>query len=196
MLDPYRQGMKNRTALTILAGAVVVTSSVGALAGCLSPNDEGSAPGGTGGLGAAPTASAPATPASTSPAPAQTTPAGRPTTTRPATTPPVATGPKIVYFRIAQKPRCPQGTSEFPVEGVPVILEWKVTGAKQVTLSVDGPGVYDTYEATGTATLAFPCGGEPGESVTHTYLLKTIGGQPVRSKKLTASAEVYEVASV
>ncbi|MCW6003056.1 hypothetical protein K1W54_00435 [Micromonospora sp. CPCC 205371] len=185
--------MKNRTALVILAGAVVVTSSVGALAGCSTLGDKGSAQGAgsTAGLG-----SAPATPTPTTAAPQ--TPAAR-TTTAPATTPATTrppTGPKIVYFRVTQQPRCPQGTSEYPVEGVPVILEWKVTGAKQVTLSVDGPGVYDTYETAGSATLSFPCGGEPGETVTHTYLLKTVGGGPVRSKRVTASAEVYEAASV
>jgi hypothetical protein len=191
---PYREGMKNRTALLILVGAVAVTTSVGALAGYLTLGDKGSAKdaGGTGGLGSAQATSTP-TPAGatpTTPAARPTTPAARPTTTKP------ASGPKIVHFRIAQQPRCPQGTSEYPVEAVPVILEWKVTGAKEVTLSVDGPGVYDTYETTGSATLAFPCGGEPGETVTHTYLLKTVGGGPVRSKTLTASAEVYEVASV
>jgi hypothetical protein len=184
--------MKNRTALLVLAGAVVVTSSVGALAGCVAPAEKDSpqGAGGAGGLGSAQVTSAPTGAAPTSPSARSTTPAARPTTKRP------ATGPKIVYFRIAQQPRCPQGTSEYPVEGVPVTLEWKVTGAKNVTLSVDGPGVYDTYGATGSATLSFPCGGEPGETVTHTYLLKTVGGGPVRSKSLTASAEVYEVASV
>ncbi|WP_422772640.1 hypothetical protein ACN28C_06420 [Plantactinospora sp. WMMC1484] len=106
-------------------------------------------------------------------------------------------GPTIDHYRIKQKPQCDQGTNVNRVQGLPVILEWKVTGADQVTISVDGSGVYDTYPAVGSATINFSCGdGEPGEYVTHTYLLRTVGGGEARSKTLTASALVHEIPSV
>ncbi|MEJ3743382.1 hypothetical protein WEI85_08855 [Actinomycetes bacterium KLBMP 9797] len=185
--------MKNRKAMLVLAGAVVFASLLGAFAGCLTLN-RGDPEATDGGSAATPTVgitrSTPTTPEAV-----VTTPTGKATPKQ--TTPPASPrGPRIVSFTISQQPRCPQGTSEFPVEGTPVTLSWKVTGADQVTLSVDGPGVYDTYGIEGSATINFPCAGEPGETVTHTYLLKTVGGGAVKSKQLTASAEVYEVASV
>ncbi|MFY1688723.1 hypothetical protein [Plantactinospora sp. WMMB782] len=105
-------------------------------------------------------------------------------------------GPTIVHYKIKQKPQCDQGTNVNRVPGVPVVLEWKVTGADKVTLSVDGPGIYDTYPPVGTATIGFPCGGSPGEYVKHTYQLRTVGGGEVRSRTLTASALVHEIPSV
>jgi len=111
-------------------------------------------------------------------------------------TPPAPSGPRIVYFKIKQKPQCPQGTNVNPIPGVPVTIEWKVERAHQVDLSVDGPGRYSTYGTEGTETLSFGCSGDPGTTVTHTYTIKTIGGgQPV-SKTITASAVVYEIAQV
>ncbi|MFC6018929.1 hypothetical protein ACFP2T_22315 [Plantactinospora solaniradicis] len=106
---------------------------------------------------------------------------------------PKPSGPTIVSFRISQKPKCAQGTNINPIPGVPIILEWKVTGTDKVTLSVDGPGVYDSYPAHGSATIDFPCAGPPGDTVTHTYQLRTVGGGEVRSKTLTGSAVVYEI---
>lgn len=109
---------------------------------------------------------------------------------------PKPSGPTIVSFRISQKPKCAQGTNINPIPGVPIILEWKVTGTDTVTLSVDGPGVYDSYPAHGSATLDFPCAGPPGDTVKHTYQLRTVGGGEVRSKTLTGSAVVYEIAEL
>jgi hypothetical protein len=106
---------------------------------------------------------------------------------------PRPSGPTIVSFRISQKPKCAQGTNINPIPGVPIILEWKVTGTDKVTLSVDGPGVYDSYPAHGSATFDFPCAGPPGDTVTHTYQLRTVGGGEVRSKTLTGSAVVHEI---
>ncbi|GIG88894.1 hypothetical protein [Plantactinospora endophytica] len=106
-------------------------------------------------------------------------------------------GPTIVSYRIKQKPQCDQGTNVNRVPGLPVVLEWKVTGADKVTISVDGPGIYDTYPAVGTATINFPCGdGQPGAYVKHTYELRTVGGGEVRSKTLSASALVHEIPQV
>jgi hypothetical protein len=96
--------------------------------------------------------------------------------------------PWIQYFRIKQWPKCPSG--QWP-NGREVVLEWKVTGTDQVTISVDGPGIYDSYGASGSATLSFPCGNwGPGETAKHTYLLKTVGGGPVAKKEITATATV------
>ncbi|MEE6258286.1 hypothetical protein [Plantactinospora sonchi] len=105
-------------------------------------------------------------------------------------------GPTILVFKIAQQPQCPQGTNVNPIPGVPVVLSWKVKGTDAVTLSVDGPGVYDTFPAEGSATFDFPCFGAPGDEVTHTYQLRTVGGGEVRSKTLTAAATVRGIADV
>jgi hypothetical protein len=184
--------MKNRTALLVLAGAVVFASSIGAVAGGLSLGEGGENVGG----GSTPSPSAEVTPEATAtyekPTDTETTKVT--TTTRPPTR---DDGPRIVSFRITQKPQCPQGTSEYPVEGVPVILEWKVTGAEEVTISVDGPGVYSTYPKVGSETFTFSCGGAAdGETVKHTYLLKTVGGGSTRSKQLTATATAHEITQV
>ncbi len=191
--------------MLVLAGAVVFASSIGAVAGVLSIGD-GGANGSGNSAGSTPSPSADAglgTPEATaSPTATATRETPRDTetkkTTNTATTrPPQDEGPRIVYFRIAQRPQCPQGTSEYPVEGTPVVVEWKVTGAHEVTISVDGPGVYGTYPTEGSETFAFSCGGaDPGETVKHTYLLKTVGGGSTRSKQLTATAEAYEVTQV
>ncbi|GAA1848863.1 hypothetical protein [Asanoa iriomotensis] len=96
--------------------------------------------------------------------------------------------PWIQYFRIKQTPKCPSG--EWP-NGREVVVEWKVTGTDKVTLSVDGPGVYQSYGASGSETLYFPCGDwGPGETAKHTYTLMTVGGGPVAKKTITATATV------
>ncbi|BCB86105.1 hypothetical protein Psuf_034180 [Phytohabitans suffuscus] len=192
--------------MLVLAGAVVFASSIGAVAGCLSLNGDGELGGGGIGAGSTPSPSTgaglgtPEATASPSPSATREAPTGTETTKTTTTTttrPPQDSGPRIHWFRITQKPQCPQGTSEYPVEGVPVVLEWKVTGVEQVTISVDGPGVYGTYPAEGSETFTFSCGGAAdGETVKHTYLLKTVGGEPVRSKQLTATATAHEITQV
>ncbi|MFC0526137.1 hypothetical protein [Phytohabitans kaempferiae] len=199
--------MKNRTAMLVLAGAVVFASSIGAVAGCLSFDRGGERGGGGYGAGSTPSpdstaglGTAEATPEATpSPTATRETPRHTQTTKTTTTTRPPAedSGPRIAWFRVKQKPQCPQGTTEYPVEGVPVIVEWKVTGADNVTISVDGPGVYGTFPAEGSQEFAFSCGGAaPGETVRHTYLLKTVGGGPVKSKQISATAEAHEISEV
>ena len=111
-----------------------------------------------------------------------------PTTTAPA-------GPVIVYFRVATNPSCPSGTDQVQYQGRPVVLEWKVTGADKTTLSVDGPGVYNQYGTEDSATLTFPCSGDPGSHQTHTYTLSGIGPDSTRTRKLTVQATVNEIAT-
>src|SRR5690606_10995558 len=74
--------------------------------------------------------------------------------------PTAAPGPVIEYFRVAQQPSCPGGTDVNPIEGSPVVLEWKVAGTDHVTLSIVGPGVYNTYPGQGSDTINFPCEGD------------------------------------
>ncbi|HZN18571.1 MAG TPA: hypothetical protein VFB84_10370 [Micromonosporaceae bacterium] len=57
--------------------------------------------------------------------PAAAAPGGQTATT---TGPATPSGPQIIYFRVAQQPRCPQGTTLYPVPGKPLVLEWKVSG--------------------------------------------------------------------
>ncbi|MEO3927274.1 hypothetical protein ABGB07_25895 [Micromonosporaceae bacterium B7E4] len=192
-----------RAALVALGGAIVVAAT-----GCVTIETGGSAPAssapatGDAGLGSAPPDATAATPAPTgSPAGQGGQPGGGGNTgggsDNSGTTGKKPSGPTIVYYRIKQKPQCDQGTNVNRIPGVPVILEWKVTGTDKVTLSVDGPGIYDTYPAVGTATIDFPCAGVPGEYVKHTYQLRTVGGGgEVRSKTLTASALVHEIPMV
>ena len=106
------------------------------------------------------------------------------------------TGPWIEYFRVAQKPSCPAGTNVAPIEGTPVTLEWKVTGADAAAISIDGPGLYGTYEPEKSDTFPFSCGGEPGTTQKHTYLLQTVGGGETQTKEITVSARVNEITVV
>jgi hypothetical protein len=123
----------------------------------------------------------------------QTVPTRKVTASAPATTAPA--GPVIVYLRTATKPSCPSGTDQVQYQGQPVVLEWKVTGADKTTLSVDGPGVYDQYATEDSATLTFPCNGDPGTYQTHTYTLGAIGPDGTKSRKLTVQAKVNEIAT-
>ncbi|HWS32656.1 MAG TPA: hypothetical protein VN408_07920 [Actinoplanes sp.] len=113
----------------------------------------------------------------------------------PSTRPASVTGtahadPVIAVFRVSRKPICPSGTDQVQNEGRPVVLEWRVTGAKSVTLSVDGPGVYNTYVAEDTATIDFPCGEDAGNEQTHTYTIAVTGPEGTESKTLTVTAPV------
>lgn len=110
---------------------------------------------------------------------------------------PAPQGPVISYFRIKQKPQCPQGTNVNPIPGVDLIVEWSVSGADKVTLAVDGPGVYNTYGPKGSETFSFGCGdGKAGDTVKHTYLLVAEKDGVQAKKTLVASAKVYEIGQV
>ena len=57
-------------------------------------------------------------------------------------------------------------------------ISWNAPGATSVSLSIDGPGVYDTYPgATGSVTVNYPCDFQGHGQ--HTYLLtaKAADGQ-------------------
>jgi hypothetical protein len=97
-------------------------------------------------------------------------------------------GASIVYFRFRQWPSCTQS------EPTPAIVEWKVTGAEAVELSVDNPGVvgsYGTYQgSTGEETLHISCAGAAGTSQEHIYTIYTGGTGGRKSATLTASVKV------
>ncbi|MFV2113744.1 hypothetical protein ACFHW0_15595 [Micromonospora sp. LOL_025] len=143
----------------------------------------------------------PTPPASAGPAttgPATTKPAGeKPATAKPshpATT--QVAGPRIVYLRVARQPKCAEGTAVFRADPVPLVIEWKITGATGGALSVDDPtntpGTYGPVDLEGSQEFLFSCTGDVGSTETHTYALYTVGGGPVRSATVTASAKVLD----
>ncbi len=94
----------------------------------------------------------------------------------------------ITKFEVKTKPSCPvtgDPGAPFTSPGNDITIAWAVTGASKITISVDGPGVYDTFAATGELTLSFGCDKSKNTS-THTYLL-TVVGYPSVTKKLTVS---------
>ncbi|RIV38904.1 hypothetical protein [Micromonospora radicis] len=108
-----------------------------------------------------------------------------------------ASGPTITYFRVAQKPSCPAGTSVNPIPGSPVVIEWKTSNVDHVAISVDGGGVYaDNYPPTGSETLNFPCAGGAGDTQRHTYLLTVRNGQGKQTKQLVVTATVHDIPEV
>lgn len=172
--------------LLIMGVAIAVLASTACAADQpSSPTSSGAAPTTTQGVGTIGTATT--TTEAPSPSVAQTT---RPPTSG-------AGGPQFVYFRIAKAPSCPAGTNVAPIEGKPVVLEWKVTGVDSVELSIDGGGLYSTYKATDTASIYFVCASEPiGAFQKHTYTLTTVGGGQKRSKTVEAQARINEISQV
>jgi hypothetical protein len=51
-----------------------------------------------------------------------------------------------------------------------ITLSWTTRNATSTTISIDGPGVYNTYPANGSASVPFACDGK-----SHTYLLTAKG---------------------
>ncbi|MFY1637501.1 hypothetical protein ACN27F_30230 [Solwaraspora sp. WMMB335] len=106
-------------------------------------------------------------------------------------------GPRIVSFTVTGQPSCPAGTTIAPIDGTPVTLAWQVNGQPTVTLSVDGPGVYQSYQGPqGSETLAFPCDGAPGTYQKHTYLLTATEHGASTQQTITVQAKINEIAVV
>jgi hypothetical protein len=79
------------------------------------------------------------------------------------TNPPAAAAPVINSFETPENIDCHNGNfQEFTAT-------WSTTNAVNVTISIDGPGVYDTYGPNGEASLPFNC------SSSHTFLLTAHG---------------------
>jgi len=105
-------------------------------------------------------------------------------------------GPRVEEFRVAQQPLCPGGTTEYPIDGQPVRLEWRVTGTDTVTISIDGPGAFGSYPADGGAELPFACAGEEGDLQEHAYHLTAVADGVTVTETIVVTAEVHEVAEV
>jgi hypothetical protein len=118
------------------------------------------------------------------------------TRTHSSAAPSTPAGPRIVSFRIAQRPKCAEGTAVFRAPAVPLIIEWKITGATRGALSVDDPthtpGTYGPVTLQGSQDFTFSCAGDVGATETHTYALYTVGGGPMRSATLTVSAKILD----
>jgi hypothetical protein len=138
------------------------------------------------------------TPSSVAPSPSHPRTASKhtvkPSPSRSRTT--TASGPRIVSFRIAQRPKCAEGTAVFRAPAVPLVIAWKISGATGGALSVDDPthtpGTYGSVDLEGRMEFPFSCAGGVGTTETHTYALYTVGGGPTRSASLTASAKVLD----
>ena len=135
-------------------------------------------------------------PRTTSPSPhtKPTHPSKKPTTSTTTTT---AAGPRVVSFRIKQKPKCAEGTAVFRAKPVPLLIEWTIKGATGGALSVDDhsgtPGTYGEVGLTGTEEFFFTCAGPVGSSETHRYDIYTVGGDgEQRHKTLEVSAKVLD----
>ncbi|MFI5934231.1 hypothetical protein [Actinoplanes sp. NPDC051494] len=109
---------------------------------------------------------------------------------------PKGSGPRIVSFRVVQKPKCAEGTAVFRAKAVPLVIAWEITGATGGALSVDDPtgtpGTYDEVGLVGTEEFGFSCGGPVGSTETHKYDIYTVGGGTQKSRSLTVSAKVLD----
>jgi hypothetical protein len=118
------------------------------------------------------------------------------TTKSPPSGTPAGSGPRIVSFRVAQKPKCEEGTAVFRAKAVPLVIEWKISGADSGALSVDDPtntpGTYGPVALAGTEEFAFTCKGPVGSTETHTYAIYSVGGGAQKSKSFTVSAKVLD----
>lgn len=180
---------------TQMMGLALAATALVALAGCAHGSAQDKAAGAAGvsatpgGFGSQGDAPADAEPIVT---PKADTPPSKPSTKT--TTPP--SGPQIVYFKVAQKPKCAEGTAVFRAPAVPLIIKWKISRATSGALSVDDPthtpGTYGTVGLEGSQEFTFSCGGSVGSVETHTYAIYTVGGGGQRSKTLTVSANVLD----
>lgn len=98
--------------------------------------------------------------------------------------------PVINVFIIKSRPSCPSTGPNVSAPGTPVVLEWKTADTEKLTISIDGPGIYDSYPSTHSAELPFACSGTPGSSQVHRYLLTATGGGHSIQRTLTVQARV------
>ena len=123
------------------------------------------------------TPATPATPSATAEPPTATpsrvptpTPSLAPTPTASPPTPAPQPTPRPPRIRIFSAPAFVDCSVD--PEPLQIRLEWQIRRGTGVTLSIDGPGVYATYEGrTGAADVPFSCSEDE-----HAYQLETIGG--------------------
>jgi hypothetical protein len=101
-------------------------------------------------------------------APVTAPPATPKPTKTPAPTPTPNTNPVIVVFDTPKQEDCTNGTANS------IHVSWTIKRATGVTISIDGPGIYDSYAgASGSVDLPYGC---DMTVLKHTYTLKTVGG--------------------
>ncbi len=124
-------------------------------------------------------------------APATTAPTAAPTpkpTKTPKPTPTANTNPAIVTWEVPKLEDC-TGTT-----GGQIHVSWTVARASGVSISIDGPGIYDSYAGlTGEVDLPYGCSDTILE---HTYTLTTIGGTgPAATRTKTVKTRPASVVS-
>ncbi len=87
-------------------------------------------------------------------------------------TPAGGTAPKILEFTTPDDINCHNGNFQ------QFTARWRTEGATKVTISIDGPGEYDTYGPNGEADLPFSC------STPHTFLLTAYAANGQTATKL------------
>lgn len=135
-----------------------------------------------------PTTAMTGAPESTDPTVDPATPSS-PSTPRPTRSPsptPVPTAaptePAITAFTVPSHEDCTDETAGT------ITIAWSVVRATGVTVSIDGPGIFDTYPASGSADVPFACS---QAQLSHTYTLVTTGGTgpaATSTKSVTARA--------
>jgi hypothetical protein len=175
-------------------GGIVVTALL--LAACSAKSGSS----GTGGLvGPQPGTSVSVTSGSTTTV-APSTATSTPTSVTTSKTSGSGGGAHIVTFKVKQKPACPiipTSDAPFSKEGTNIVLEWNVTGATKVALSLDNPGFFKTYHTGSiddyspkhTVDLSFQCDPTVQPNTTHKYTLDTIGGGATIERTITVTVQ-------
>ena len=189
------------TVLVLATAVMTGLTGCGAISGSAAPAGS-SIPAGMGQAGSKPSPATSEEPettettdgGTTSSAPKHTSkPKTKSTTTAPTHAP---SGPRIVSFKVVQKPKCAEGTAVFRAPAVPLIIKWKITGAESGALSVDDPtntpGTYGPVGLSGTEEFTFSCGGPVGSTETHTYAIYSVGGGTQKHKTLVVSAKILD----
>lgn len=70
--------------------------------------------------------------------------------------------PVLVSLNVPTQVACP-GTTQ-------ITLSWNYANASKVTISIDGPGIYDTYAPVGSTQVGYSCA-----EAQHTYLFTATG---------------------
>jgi hypothetical protein len=119
--------------------------------------------------------------------PETTAPTAAPTA-GPTPGPTANTNPAIVTWQVPTYEDCTGSTAGM------VHVEWSIKRATGVTISIDGPGIYDSYPGTsGSVDLPYGCS---TDVLKHTYTLKTTGGTgPAASSTKTIRTRPPEVLS-
>lgn len=86
---------------------------------------------------------------------------------------PQAAAPVITSFEHPDTVDCHNGNFQY------FTMRWSTTGADSVTISIDGPGIYDTYGPSGETGLPFSC------DTPHTFLLTAHGPGGTTSREVT-----------